>query len=474
MSEEIENLNQYTIGVDKMFGEEIRQVEEKITNPQQFTPSTTFEDPVRSFLSPEQEIVEQRILNYYTVIAEYFYKANALANLPRLQTKGFSSLVKGKTYYVRPESGPSGPNLNYQEYFSQKKVKYLGEIDGNSVFEYSPGGSQLEAETYPYQLFGPNSNFYLYENEFSGTTGSTGESPVASCKVSSPAERNLIKFVKYKASGEFTESQERSITAWFKIDTENEHEYNVTSIFFDQPIQTLTVSVDRNMELMVGDHIELSRKSGGNFNLFAKIVEVIDKKNFKLHLDIELIDYLTLTTPNWFTYSDMKAKKSWKRIFVSSMQDTKGFQVELRGNRHFVVTLNSNLYWFSFPYSDPGIDPARWYAVAVSISNLFKQLTLNVWRPQWDPQTNLPATTDLKLVLGNTVAIPRANRTTEIPLYILPSKTLITNVRVFSKSMETDKQPLILNQNIVKDSQWALVIDNALPQSKLPKVGYTR
>ena len=50
----------------------------------------------------------------------------------------------------------------------------------------------------------------------------------------------------------------------------------------------------------------------------------------------------------------------------------------------------------------------------------------------------------------------------------------LTNVRLFNKVAETDKQPIILNQNIVKDAQLALIIDNALPQSKMPYIGYTR
>jgi hypothetical protein len=132
------------------------------------------------------------------------------------------------------------------------------------------------------------------------------------------------------------------------------------------------------------------------------------------------------------------------------------------------------VYFFSVPNNLPALTKDKWYGLFVNFSNVFKQLTLNVWRIQWDSATNLPATTDLVIVLNKTVPMTQGDRSSSISYFLKPSSMDLTNIRLFNKVAETDKQPLVLNQNIVKDAQLAIIIDNALPQSKNPYIGYTR
>ena len=78
-------------------------------------------------------------------------------------------------------------------------------------------------------------------------------------------------------------------------------------------------------------------------------------------------------------------------------------------------------------------------------------------------------TTDLRLFHTDHITItPEAvnyNGT-----YELRSGSLgITNVRVWSESMEEEKQPITINQFVVKDSRYALLIDNAIPPLRLIK-----
>ena len=50
-----------------------------------------------------------------------------------------------------------------------------------------------------------------------------------------------------------------------------------------------------------------------------------------------------------------------------------------------------------------------------------------------------------------------------------------TNIRLFNKT-ETDliKQITLLNQTIVQDSQFAIIIDNAVPRLTLPWIAKTK
>jgi hypothetical protein len=126
------------------------------------------------------------------------------------------------------------------------------------------------------------------------------------------------------------------------------------------------------------------------------------------------------------------------------------------------------------PNTQADLDEGKWYGLCVSFSNLFSQLTLNVWEMQWNPTTGMPTTSDLRIVYGNTVRnFPREDRSSGYNFFLIPSDMEITNIRVWAQKIETDKQPLILNQNIVKDASLAIVIDNAVPVSRLPYISYT-
>jgi len=159
---------------------------------------------------------------------------------------------------------------------------------------------------------------------------------------------------------------------------------------------------------------------------------------------------------------------------LTSLLNGKGIQIELIENRHFKVTSNTDTYYFSIPTNTPPLELNKWYAVFINFSNLFKQLTLNIWSLQWNEKTNMPATTDLKLIYNRTVSLQKVERTSDLAYRLKPSFMKITNLRLFNKVAETDKQVFILNQNIVKDSQWVLISDNALPQDRRPYISYTR
>jgi hypothetical protein len=187
-----------------------------------------------------------------------------------------------------------------------------------------------------------------------------------------------------------------------------------------------------------------------------------------------VLDFVQFSFSSWQNYIDLQIQKSVPRVFLDSLDNNKGIKIELYGQRHFKVLSNSDEFYFSLPNSIPSLSKNKWYAIFVNFSNIFKQLTLNIWKIQWDSVTNLPATTDLVLVLNKTVSINKEDRSSGIDYYLRPSSMDLTNIRLFNRVAETDKQTIILNQNIVKDAHIALIIDNALPQSKMPYIGYTR
>ena len=167
-------------------------------------------------------------------------------------------------------------------------------------------------------------------------------------------------------------------------------------------------------------------------------------------------------------------QKSYSRVFLNSMINDKGLKIELFENRHIKITSNNTYAYYSFASNYDGLAVDTWYGLFINFSNIFRQITVNVWKMEWNSSTNLPATTNLTLILNKMQNMMPLDRTSCTGYFLEPSLMDLTNVRLFNRVVETEKQMLVLNQNIVKDAHNALIIDNAIPQSHLPYVGYTR
>lgn len=469
-SETLNSLESFTMSAGKLFGKEIADEETKITDPQQFNIATTREDPVRSYLDTDQKIKEEKLLNYYTLISEFHYQMQSLASEPTIQVPiDLTNLVKNKTYFVR--FAPESTQSDVQWYYSMKKMKYMGTtVDNNAIFTYSAGNSQVESTYYPSQIFLSGSLFFLYDTEYDGETTLT---PVVSCNTTTSANHYGGRIVQYKGTTCFTTSEDRAYSAWFRF-TDSTYPKISSAITFDMYTREIVVTMGRDSLIFVGDTVNFTRSSGSEFFLFGTVTEVVSHTVFKVEVSQYMIDFVQSTYNTWPTYTDIQIQKSTPRVFLDSMYNGKGIKIESIGLRHFRISMNSEETYFSIANNLASLSMNKWYGMFINFSNVFKQLTLNIWEIQWNSSTNIPATTELKLTYNKTVPMIREDRTSSLGFSLSPSFMDLTNVRLFNKVAETDKQVLILNQNIVKDAQLAIIIDNALPQSKLPYIGYTR
>jgi hypothetical protein len=137
----------------------------------------------------------------------------------------------------------------------------------------------------------------------------------------------------------------------------------------------------------------------------------------------------------------------------------------------------------------PSLD--EWYGFVFNFSNVFKQYSINVWQMLYDPENPASQTSDLGLVflkegvnskkyiynIGSDIEQSNQKETfkTDNNSYkILGSPLYLTNIRIFQNMIEREKQSAILNQNVVGDSQLAVIIDNAKPILRLPKIAKNR
>jgi hypothetical protein len=469
-SESLNTLEDYTNSAGKLFGDLIEQEEIKVTNPQQFNVAYTKNDPVRSFVDPDQESVSVNLQNYYTQVAEYYYKMDSTANEKKLKASVDTKyLKKDTTYYVR--FSPTSTQTDEQLYYSVKKLIYRGvDADGLAIFTYEGGKSQLESQYPASQIFFPDSALSIYENEYDGITG---PNLVASCDTSY-AKYSKTRIVEYKSRNEFPSTEDRAFSAWFNLKDSTYAKIAISSFNLDVYTSEVSITLSRNYLVFVGDVITLSRTSSAGFSIFGEVSQVTSPTQITVKVDNEILAYVQANFSSWTSFNDLQAQKTFSRVFLNGYHEEKGVKIELYENRHFKVTVNGEYTYFSIPGDKPVIESGKWHALFINFSNTFKQMTLNLWKMQWDPVSKVPATTDLKLLYNKTTAMEKIDRSSNTAYFLEPSFMDLTNVRLFNRVAETDKQVLILNQNIVKDAQWALIIDNALPQQKMPYIGYTR
>ena len=128
---------------------------------------------------------------------------------------------------------------------------------------------------------------------------------------------------------------------------------------------------------------------------------------------------------------------------------------------------------------------------AETLNFFFRQYSMKVWALTYNPDNPATQTSDLSLVhsldgvtsQAYTFNVPPVIETDyDSPFYgtnnysykTKSSPLWITNFRFFKQMVEEEKQSTILNQNIVGDAQLGIIIDNAKPILKLPKVARNR
>lgn len=128
--------------------------------------------------------------------------------------------------------------------------------------------------------------------------------------------------------------------------------------------------------------------------------------------------------------------------------------------------INGDVYQFEIPE----LKPETWYGLVINHMNDFSQLSVHIWEMKYNPkQPSQNKTTDLRLIYTDHVSITPQDVISGGTFELRSGTIGITNVRVWNESMEEEKQPLMLNQYVIKDSRFALLIDNAIPPLRLVK-----
>lgn len=415
------NLKDYTVNTEDLFGEEVESQEIELTKPQQYTVTSQrrLEDPTRSYIDELLPIIEYDLNNNWTIVLNSYYDMDRMF------------------------------------------------IDNPDTVEVSPQPDDVERDA-----------------------------------------------VRWKADPVLLEGDERSFVCWFRMTN-----YLDRSKLVPKPAPRLPITVDNistgfitystyplphKLKIAPNPEGYVSISADGNRSGGFEIAEIVDQFKFKIK---DGGATFPSSTAGW------KAQKAQSRNLINGYYGGLGMKIDIiwsgsnppdsPSDNKYIQTGSFNIKINDLEITSPfgaGIDSLigqfipsvdDWYGFVFNFSNIFKQYGLRVWQLTYDPENPASQTSDLSLIHGEDGIITQTyvyniekeiEKNYDSPYYgtnnrgykITSSPIQITNFRMFTHMIEEGKQSTILNQNIVDDSQLAIIIDNAKPILKLPKVARNR
>lgn len=151
----------------------------------------------------------------------------------------------------------------------------------------------------------------------------------------------------------------------------------------------------------------------------------------------------------------------------------KGMKVSTTGTE-LTIKLNQDTHTFSY---DSNLETGVWYGVVINLNNKYNALTANVYRldPQSNYQNGQQIQNTVTSVLNQTVSnLMPYGWTGDKRWSLMPGKLELTNFRLFSRTIGAEQHFNILQQYVVRDNQYAKIIDNAVPSIQLRRYNQAR
>ena len=317
--------------------------------------------------------------------------------------------------------------------------------------------------------------------------------------------------IRYKKLPSLSEKEELSLAAWFSI--KNFYDSGKLSRV-SYPIINLTLQSLDDEQIIFSSYPQkhglkkwdsyldnpegyVSIKGDEPHSGGYKVLSVIDEYTFSIeNRSIEFSEGII----KW------RMQKAQSRNIISGLYlgddaNQKGFRVDIvhsgipddvtekfLGEGTLFIKLNSleikNRIKFVPEYGN-------WYGLVVNVSNVYKQVSSNIWEITYDPINPNDQSSKLKNVssdmnyLSSPVVFSAPSdivQQKENVFYLTDNNSykiytgpiLLSNIRVFKNMIDIDMQSTVLNQNVVRDEQLAHIIDNAKPSLNIPKFARNR
>tara|TARA_A100001037_G_scaffold172411_2_gene154859 strand:+ start:5013 stop:6968 length:1956 start_codon:yes stop_codon:yes gene_type:complete len=149
-----------------------------------------------------------------------------------------------------------------------------------------------------------------------------------------------------------------------------------------------------------------------------------------------------------------------------------GLAIKL-SSRNVLIKINNQDYEFDH---DLILNNKKWYAMVVNLSNTYGEVSVKIFGLDDQNLYKSPqSSVDLVEMYSSKLETlsPHAWET-DVNWTLKGSHYNLSNIRIFSKTIEEEQQINVLHQYVVRDSQYLIVADNAVPSLMLQKYGEVR
>ena len=290
--------------------------------------------------------------------------------------------------------------------------------------------------------------------------------------------------VEYRADVDFPSTADRSLCMWFKelnptIAVPKDNVKGYLTLGSAGPLTTpLTYTITAKRNYAVGTNIKITHYNGLSlYGDIASVTAVTSGYVYTINVRNEIIQYLSAYYSNWassFSNTGYVAEATNEQILFDGYSGGAGWRISIYANRYIIFKDTEKEY---INILNTNLVQNYWYAIFVNMSNFYRQLTIDLWVRKWNEETPQPErTTDLENIYSNTnMPFNAIDRSLNAKYKLVATNLAITNLRLNDKTeTDLDKQSIILNETIVQDAQFGIIIDNAIPRLRLPWIGKTK
>ena len=296
-----------------------------------------------------------------------------------------------------------------------------------------------------------------------------------------------------------TPTTNRAITAWIQPRVTTSKEYNVQSILpiidssgnattldpstlyqYDASLYSsanYTITVNENTPIKLADiqidnNIVISRV--GALNLYAKVVAISNDPSLLFHCIINpfVLEDMIAIKQDWNIQKGYKLTIKEPISIIDGVNDfgEHVLSVNVYANQYIAISYGHSYadYNAYVMKMDERINDNQWYGIVVNIGNNWKQYNTYVWT-QHESDKNAK----LQNIFYETLRLYPEE--IAVDMYTVnKSPAYLTNLRLFSSTIEEEKQANELLSYFSKDGDQLIISDNADPRLRLPYITHQR
>ncbi len=264
--------------------------------------------------------------------------------------------------------------------------------------------------------------------------------------------------VEYRYDGGWEKTDDRAFTHWVRQKYDEPIGTNVLITAINNIGGKASLTLASAHDYRIGDWVKVSGTN--SYNGIQKIIAV---GTTSITISADFVDNIFSGTPR------VRLEKHCTYL-VYEGPHTRFVAFSYTPN-YFMIELDGTIYTYNLKASGLEMKKGTWYAIDVNMSNSFNQLSLFIY--ETTEQTGLidpNVTAELSLAFSETQNLPATSIPDGKGWKLMACPTDLTNIRIFTKPIEEEQQNVVLSQYVVNDTHLTLLVDNAAPQLRLPRV----